>query len=817
MRLASVIDVQGTIDLVPPVSLALVGALAVVLLVLLVLARWFVGPPTSLARRWGLLIVRALVVAILLAILANPVRLDELPGLVERPKVVYLLDASQSMALGDDTSRWDEALGTIRTANGLVPRESQPQLSMFRFGRRLSVVEASDLFDPPSAKDAHRQGPGTDSRTVPSPTDPDTQLLAALRQLPARFGQSSPRLLVLFSDGQARDPAGLDEIARRYALMNVPIHVMPLGAPDQAGDVAIVNMVVPARVRKQSEVSAQVFVRSYGYDAVRTELRLAAVDEGGNVERQLNRLPITLRSGLQSFRLSFRSEMQALRVQASIPPQPNEVSQDNNTSTSSVAIDRTKIRVLYVDGAMERSLRSAQVATIDGPPVYSYLGRALQEDPDIECSELPAVPFQVQGAFPESRAMLFAYDVIVLSSAARKSFSRQQEAWIEEWVRDRGAGLCMVGGPDGLAAGGWRGSPLENMLPVTIQPNGDDWTAAERIVVRPVASRPPHPIWSIVADQQQNLAILDALPGFRGTNRVLGAKTSSTVLATTESIRSQDGPMPVIAVGPYGRGRVMAMTTSISTRWSPEFVQGWGKADNRYYAKFWRNAVYWLTENSASGRRRLIATTDKTSYQPGETIKLQAAAYDEAANLTTNCRVAVIIEPQSSAAALDSDYAPVRWPDGLQRSSGGQSPCVAWGEEFEMRKQSDEERYKIELPITEELAGDSAAHALRIELSAYEDSALVDSASIDVQILDDPFERRNPLPNPELLSRIAALSGGKVLPEAESLAAVIKNLSSKAGPPVIRKVPLWSRWWLLVPLLFLLTIEWVWRRSLGLA
>ena len=275
--------------------------------------------------------------------------------------------------------------------------------------------------------------------------------------------------------------------------------------------------------------------------------------------------------------------------------------------------------------------------------------------------------------------------------------------------------------------------------------------------------------------------------------------------------------MPVIAVGPYGRGRVMAMTTSISTRWAPEFVQRWGKADNRYYAKFWRNAVYWLTENSASGRRRLIAATDKISYQPGETIKLQAAAYDEGANRTTNCRVAVIIEPQSSAVAIDSDYAPVRWPDGLQRSSGEQSPCVAWGEEFEMSKQIDEERYQIELPITEDLSGDSAAHALRIELSAYEDFALVDSASIDVQILDDPFERRNPLPNPELLSRIAALSGGKVLPDAESLAALIEHLSSQAGPPVVRQVPIWSQWWLLVPLLLLLTIEWVWRRSLGLA
>ena len=53
--------------------------------------------------------------------------------------------------------------------------------------------------------------------------------------------------------------------------------------------------------------------------------------------------------------------------------------------------------------------------------------------------------------------------------------------------------------------------------------------------------------------------------------------------------------------------------------------------DNRYYGKFCRNLVYWLTENSAIGRRRLVATADKRFYRPGETITVQAATYDESA------------------------------------------------------------------------------------------------------------------------------------------------------------------------------------------
>ena len=44
---------------------------------------------------------------------------------------------------------------------------------------------------------------------------------------------------------------------------------------------------------------------------------------------------------------------------------------------------------------------------------------------------------------------------------------------------------------------------------------------------------------------------------------------------------------------------------------------------------------------------------------------------------------------------------------------------------------------------------------LRIELTAYENNTQVDSTSLEVQILDDPSEQQNPLPDHDLLRRIA--------------------------------------------------------------
>src|SRR5207244_3854799 len=158
----------------------------------------------------------------------------------------------------------------------------------------------------------------------------------------------------------------------------------------------------------------------------------------------------------------------------------------------------------------------------------------------------------------------------------------------------------------------------------------------------------------------------------------------STVLATTV------GSLPVITVGRYGKGRSMALAGGITEPWSGEFTR-WGQNDHRYYAKFWRNAVYWMTESSSIGRRRLIASADKKFYRPGEMISLAALAYDEGANRTREYRIVAMIEPAASSADLASEYSPVRWPDGLQRTSGEEGPFIAWGEEFELAKVTGKE------------------------------------------------------------------------------------------------------------------------------
>ena len=203
---------RSTIQWATPYSLGLVLALAVVAAVgfLLLLD---LGPADCAGRRIGLLAVRLAILAILGLIIVNPVRVDETPGAIELPKLFYLLDASQSMAIGSGATRWNQAVDTIRGAQGAQGPRTGADVSTFRFGSRLAAVDAEFLRRAP-AEPAPRGEPGTalaaepprPTEGPPAPTDSDTLLGALLEGLTGRFGQAPPQAVVVFSDGRTRDP-----------------------------------------------------------------------------------------------------------------------------------------------------------------------------------------------------------------------------------------------------------------------------------------------------------------------------------------------------------------------------------------------------------------------------------------------------------------------------------------------------------------------------------------------------------------------------------------------------------------------------------
>jgi uncharacterized membrane protein len=786
-------------------------------LAIALLALWWArrrgGPAIARSRNWALWAFRGCALAALVVVGLNPVRVWVTPGSIHRPEVHVLLDASQSMLLGSPQTRWQEGTALLHTA--LERQQAHADVHIHRFGQRLVPVDV-DAF--------------VATGQLSHPDDADTRLAAALGQLAGRLGREPPAGVVVVSDGRVRDPDKVDEMASLWRRLHVPVHVVPLGRAAEGGDVAIIAAVAPAKARKQAHVEIDVFLRSFGFAGQRVDLQLQALDEAGKVRRTLTTLPVTLQDGVQPVTVAFHTEPDMKRLRLHVPPAPRDLAPANNDFPLEIEIDRTKIRVLLLEGSLDTgSYRATRVVAEPGEDedaAYAPFRDALLADPDVQCTVFSVPPgggepqrvltretAYLPRGFLRTAAELLAYDAIVLSNVPRAALSDEVLGWVEEWIGKRGGGLLMAGGPRSFGSGGWTGTPVERMLPVEFL-GSEDWELAPAVLEPTGADL--HPVWRLFEDERATRAALRTLPESLGRNNWVRVKPQSGTLLGAQKAGTSTGTPPLLAVGAYGRGRTAALATPLSASWSPRFTRQWGEQDNRFFAKFARNLTYWLTETSAIGRRRLVAGADKRFYRPGETVAITAHTYDESANRTGRYRVVAMLEPRQLDGA-DLPPCPVQWPVGRPRSSGESGPLAGWGEEIELQLDPQTKDYSLALPLTLALANASAGQAFKLELTAYEGPTQIDSGSLDVQILSDPHEQQNPLPNREFLATLARATGGREITDAQALAEVLTDLPVAEDPATIRRTPLWSRAWVLGGLLALLAVEWFWRRWLGLA
>jgi hypothetical protein len=332
-----------------------------------------------------------------------------------------------------------------------------------------------------------------------------------------------------------------------------------------------------------------------------------------------------------------------------------------------------------------------------------------------------------------------------------------------------------------------------------------------------------HPIWKLMKESNVNDSLLKSLPALQVGAHGIKIKPGVEVLATA-------GPSnePMIVTQRFGRGRVLLSVPALAGGTGTALHRDWGKQGKRSASKLIRNLVYWATEGSSIGRRRVTVEADKRFYRPGDSITFRAIAYNEDASRTTNYSVWGMFEPLSMEDT--STYAPAMWPEGVRRDSGETSARIVWGEEIPFLAQAANDSYGLTLSLNE--VNDGSQGGLRMELTAYERDAKhadnkdasmlghgtqVDSLSTEIHVLSDPFEQQNPLPNHELLQRIANLSGGKVLSKPSELAELLQARPVVELNPVQTQNPAWSQWWLWGLLGLLISSEWIARRLKGFA
>src|SRR5438552_11217447 len=227
---------------------------------------------------------------------------------------------------------------------------------------------------------------------------------------------------------------------------------------------------------------------------------------------------------------------------------------------------------------------------------------------------------------------------------------------------------------------------------------------------------------------------LPQLQGYIGTSQKPGGQV----------VLVSDAGDPVLAQWQYGLGRVIAWTSDAKGQWAKDWV-GWEN-----FPKFWAQAVRWSTGAEAGS-----ALQPRIELEGGTArITVDATAPDGsyANGLTTN---AVIVAPSLTTATVT-----------LRQSAAG--------------------RYEGQFSAKEE-----GAYLVRVQAAGKGLGKA--SQTLGLAVPYSP-EYRVSDTNAELLPRLAALTGGRVLTLADSAAAFQHNLAS-----VESKSELW-------PLLLLLAI-----------
>jgi uncharacterized membrane protein len=364
----------------------------------------------GLGRRRLALLVRAVVLACLVLALAG-LRLV-LP--VDRLATVYVVDLSDSVG----TAGREDALAWLRESLTVMPEGDVA--GIVGFGRAALVERL-----PQEVREI--------DRIASTPVRSATDIGAALRLASALFPDDAQKRIVLLSDGNDTTGSGQTEAALAAARgVQIETRAIGLGA---ANEVVVERLTTPSTAKIGEEIEASVDITSTV--AQPATVRLFA--DGGQVAER----PVDLAVG--STRVTFLvkpTETGFHTFRALVEAGRDTFSQNNRADSDTIVNGEPRVLVLAGDEKVATELVAAlrlEHQTVDS-----------------------LIPEQL----PTSLDGLLAWDSIVLVDVSRLRLSDAQLSGIQQYVRDFGRGLVMIGGPKSYGAGGYTDTPVEESLPV---------------------------------------------------------------------------------------------------------------------------------------------------------------------------------------------------------------------------------------------------------------------------------------------------------------------------------------------------------------
>jgi Ca-activated chloride channel family protein len=353
---------------------------------------------------------RMLALAALVVALAGP-----LAGSSARhTDVVFALDLSSSIP----RESIGAALDFVNRA-----RESKARVGLVVFGADATVESVVGSGHEPFREiTAHVERSGTN-------------IGRAIEVAVGAFPAPSHRRIVLLTDGRENlgDARSAAAVARS---LGVEVDTVALERSSLRKEVYVQGMTVPPRVRLHEPFKVQTVVRSN--ESARAHL---VIMRNGAVLRES---AVELEPGENVYSLVEQADTQGLQEYEAII---------NSDADSEPANNRYQAFV-QVSGA-------PKVLHVVGGPEGRYVSAALRAQ-GLAVDEVPA------SALPAQLHELVDYELVILDNVSGFDLSLAKMALLEYYVRDAGGGLVTIGGDRSYGAGGYYGTPLEQLLPVTM-------------------------------------------------------------------------------------------------------------------------------------------------------------------------------------------------------------------------------------------------------------------------------------------------------------------------------------------------------------
>jgi uncharacterized membrane protein len=374
---------------------------------------WKTDVQVSPWRRWTALGIRTVVLTALVLAIAGLQWLRQVDGM----NVFFALDRSDSIP-----SPQQEA------AKDYVNRIAKEKKKEDKAGVVVFGAEASIESSPNAAVDLEKVQAvvGTER----------TDLAGAIRLATAAFPETGQKRLVVMSDGNENVGDAMSAVLAAKPL-GVTVDVVPLGVV-RANDVSVQKLQVPPKLKEGQVFEVKIFVQAD--QATPATVRLYRDDQFLGEQK----VDLSAGKNLYTFPQTLpKPGFYKYDVQVDAPGDP--LPQNNRAASFAAVRGLPRILIVSADPEQDKLLAAA-----------------------LKSPTLEVILVGVKD-FPATIAEMQSYDAIFISNLAAGDLGLDRQKLLESAVRDFGIGLVCVGGDQTYAAGGYRGTPLEETLPVSME------------------------------------------------------------------------------------------------------------------------------------------------------------------------------------------------------------------------------------------------------------------------------------------------------------------------------------------------------------